>query len=163
MGLGVSFTYSCWFKATSWSTGGGFLTIICKGTPSVNSEYFIVGTPGDLYFYQAFDTANVLASIALGTPTNNVWHHFVIGFDASVNQIFSQFDNGVRVTTNTTTNGIRTSVDPFRFGEAAGQAFSNLAGGRVDEVGLWHRALTTSDVTNLYNGGAGLPLSSFQA
>jgi hypothetical protein len=33
--------------------------------------------------------------------------------------------------------------------------------GLIDEVGFWKRKLTAQEITALYNGGAGLPFSSF--
>lgn len=38
-----------------------------------------------------------------------------------------------------------------------GSAYSGI----YDEAGLWGRALSTDDITALYNGGSGLPYSSF--
>lgn len=42
-----------------------------------------------------------------------------------------------------------------------GQAEGSYFGGRIDEVGAWSRALSGSEITSLYNGGSGLPLSEF--
>jgi hypothetical protein len=33
--------------------------------------------------------------------------------------------------------------------------------GRLAEVGWWNRALDSTEVSNLYNSGAGLPVESF--
>jgi hypothetical protein len=42
-------------------------------------------------------------------------------------------------------------------GPIATGAFS----GMLDEIGFWKRKLTAAEITALYNGGAGLPFSSF--
>ncbi len=44
---------------------------------------------------------------------------------------------------------------------AADDNNANNYNGLLDEVGIWSRALSGSDVSNLYNGGSGLPYGSF--
>ncbi len=83
----------------------------------------------------------------------NDWVHLVITRDTF---------NGLTIYSN----GILNETDAF-VGNGATEAFSptygtvkDLAdrwyGGSIDEVGLWNRSLTSSEVTQLYNGGTGL-------
>lgn len=90
------------------------------------------------------------------------WHHWVITFSfvgSNCSAIF--YKDGSSVASTRTFNQITTSINsntsPWRMGaiDNSGSA-STFYDGDIDEVGTWSRALTSGEVTTLYNGGAGL-------
>lgn len=111
--------------------------------------------------YQDTTNANVALAYSVA-PTTQAWHHLVFGVDMVNSQLFMYLDgggkqtvafaNGPKVAT-VGTNFNMFNTNPNQTGDPAG---------RIDETGVWHgRVLSASDVTTLYNGGAGLPESSF--
>jgi hypothetical protein len=50
------------------------------------------------------------------------------------------------------------SSEPFIIGRYDNDAYAD---GQIDEVGIWSRALSSTEVTKLYNGGAGLQYPFF--
>lgn len=88
------------------------------------------------------------------TFTNSTWTHIVVTQDASNNVIFYINNVSSGTGTQTTKSSLRTEFsvgnnntteDPLDIGWA----------GKVDEVGIWSRALTVSEISSLYNSGAG--------
>lgn len=92
-----------------------------------------------------------------GNYGNNVWHHFVFTYDGTNLKLY--VDNGTAITGTNTGNGTITVVTGFEL--AIFNASYAPTNGLVDEVGFWSRALTSAEVTELYNGGAGLSYDDF--
>jgi hypothetical protein len=89
---------------------------------------------------------------------DNNWHHIVV---TQVGTGAPQFYvDGVAVSSSLSGSGgaatkpaAQTSAIGEYGGYAAGLSFWN---GAIDELGYWSRALSSADVTQLYNGGAGI-------
>jgi hypothetical protein len=161
---GTSLSVSFWISASSWASGGSFTSLMNKGDNAVlNSYNAIIDVPTSKIIISVEDTSLVqfFVSITPGLPTANVFHHVVLVFDATAKTLTGFYDGVNKGTVATNTNAIAVGAQPFYFGPGAG--FSSLANCVTDEAALWHKALTQTDVTNLFNGGAALPLSSFQA
>jgi len=157
------------FANTSFNNGTGLVPWLSKGDDQTgNNQYELINLQSSSYrlLWLAWDTNNTLAATGLTAsntpPTTGAWHHCVVGCDSANQQIFSQYDGGTRATASLTSNGIRALSGAFRLGEWTGVVTGSLDNMTIDECGLWRRALSTADVANLYNGGAGLPFSSFQ-
>jgi hypothetical protein len=93
------------------------------------------------------------SSVDLGTST---WKMVTFVYTASAGTIDIYIDG----TLDHQSTGNRTSLNngtgPFALGSSfalGGQAFN----GGMDEAGIWSKALTTTEITALYNSGSGLP------
>ena len=92
---------------------------------------------------------------------DSAWHFIVMtynGSKATANQ--EMFVDGVLQTeTNTTTGAVANTAD-FCFIGAEGKSGTTLqataVSDHIDEVGFWNIELSQTEVTELYNGGAGL-------
>jgi hypothetical protein len=101
---------------------------------------------------------------------DGAWHHVVATWSAPANTAVdaSQFDlyidgAGPISTTTFTINCNCGGVDSPLSGAQGGQIGTSSAwllyfDGSLDELGAWNRALGSTDVTFLYNGGAGVSL-----
>jgi Concanavalin A-like lectin/glucanases superfamily/Fibronectin type III domain len=92
--------------------------------------------------------------------TRNAWHLFVMGYDGTAGKMFFSVDNGALIYSAAMTPKVNQNSGNFViFNFNTGHVEMT---GRADECGIWNpRALTQADIANLWNGGAGLPLSSF--
>ena len=88
------------------------------------------------------------ASGAIPAPTAGAWHNHVATFDGTTATVYW---DGVSVGTLTILNS---AAETYTFG------LGNFPGA-TDEVGVWNVAKPPTAVAALYNGGAGLPYSSF--
>jgi hypothetical protein len=89
----------------------------------------------------------------LQTPsnlTNSNWYHFVMVHNSSTGGSF--YINGVLVSTYATTGSLCSSTNPLYLGCDNGLGTLNrFLNGKLDDIGIWNRALTTQEVTQLYN------------
>lgn len=91
--------------------------------------------------------------------TQNVWHHVVCVYETATKAQRLYVDGAGPVTAFGTTAMTYTGNE-FRVGTSydagPGRAFeSNSLDGALDELSMWKRALSASEVAWLYNGGAG--------
>jgi len=92
--------------------------------------------------------------------TANAWNHIVVTIGGTGTTDRKIYVNGVDVTASPSGTLTGQTCDQLYIGARNGA--SNFYGGRIDEVGVWNRVLTSAEVTQLYNGGAALayPFSS---
>lgn len=153
-----SVTYQLWFNLSSNVGNHGPFSIWT--TNNVNKFTFVECHPDQTVFLGYYNDA-VGTRTTLSTPAVvlNSWNHLVYGYDAGNSVFWFQLNGAARVTTPMNT------VNPINNGSTI--FFGNLSGaneefaGIMDEYGIWSRALSTTDVANLYNGGNGLPFAQF--
>lgn len=92
------------------------------------------------------------------------WHHLVVSYNSS--NIMTIYFDGNAVSTSSTTS--YTNVANFKtyFGARPNtQGISTTTffhNGKLDDIGIWDRALTQQEITNLYNGVYNLPVELMQ-
>jgi hypothetical protein len=112
---------------------------------------FSFGNDMGVLYHNGVEPAEVIFTpspgsyIGVGTPSANAWH-FVYASRKANGDYSLSIDNGALVTGNAG----ETYYGTFEIG--------NLLNGSIDAVGVWNRALTESEVTELYNNGTGLEL-----
>lgn len=85
-------------------------------------------------------------------PTSGTWNHFCTTFTGSEATLYW---NGSPVASSAYSGSIsEPDTNYFVLGNYPAYPFNPLDG-RIDEVGVWNRALTSTEVTQLYNSGAG--------
>lgn len=115
------------------------------GGVSGGGLYFGVPTPGPELF-------------APGVMTPNVWHH-VVGVRSGGTTLRIYVD-GAQVASGT--GGAAASAPSSFYHRIGGCALGEEGRGiQLDEIGIWARALSPSEVLELYNGGAGLSYDTF--
>jgi hypothetical protein len=92
-------------------------------------------------------------------PEVNIWHNYILSY--SNNNVVSLYVDGQLNGISTNTSGLWAySIDETIFGGR--RLFSGLPehplDGSIDDIGIWNRALTQQEITNLYN--ASLPNTS---
>lgn len=87
------------------------------------------------------------------------WHHIIFEMNAPAGTTEIWFDNVSVATGTAPTSGYGSTTHAQIGTYALGGANAWLGG--IDEVGWWSRILTSGERDALWNGGAGLPYSSF--
>ena len=145
-------SFSTWFYATTLPS--------IKGTASrfhtirTNLGYFIGGihTDDKLLLYITNSAGDVFDARGLTTIQLNAWNHAVL---IANNGNLKIYLNG-----NDDTSGSPTYTGTLDIGKSDGLLQIGTSGdvyfaGKLDEVGIWNRALTSVDVSLLYNKGYG--------
>lgn len=135
-----------WFKPVTFSTEQALLS---KGE-SVNMSFILGVTPssGKLYFGTG---GNITINNSGASLTLNQWNHIAVTWSTSgSNFVVNFYKNGAKNGSTATipkTFGINT--DPFVIGSSI--LYATPAKGFIDEVRLWHPALTEAQIkTNMF-------------
>jgi hypothetical protein len=141
--------------------------------PAMASNFLMAkydGTTFQYFFYHDTTTANGIifgATNTSGAPaishvplTPSTWTHLVGWYDSSTQKVSLRVNDSVTYTGATAAAfaAVTTELEVGGNGSSAG-----TVKGMIDELGFWGRKLTAGEITALYNGGAGLPFSSFTA
>ncbi|MEZ4722267.1 MAG: LamG-like jellyroll fold domain-containing protein [Flavobacteriales bacterium] len=141
-----SFTISAWIRADSLPASGqeGIVVRGLDGSGSGWSVAVFVNDTGSV-FGALVDVAGTQYN-AIGTTaiSNQQWHHVAIVYDTSINTLITYLDgvqNGSAVTAG---NNLRNSTAGMFVGR--GNLVAEAFNGKIDEVSIWNRALTSSEV-----------------
>lgn len=151
---------SLWVKLIN-EIASGIWGFSIKGDSSTHVHYSIgyeynAGTRRAYVNRQRQNNSNnlVRANVTMGTST---WHHLVLTYDGATLQGYL---NGTSMGTLATSgNGVSAGQETFKIGrDSSGYPGGTLGycDANIDEVDVWSRAITSTEVTELYNGGAGL-------
>ena len=103
--------------------------------------------------FEVYDGSVQKAVSANAVAVGGTWYHVVMVFDDSANNMYMYIDN-VKQSEETTVNQISQENNPVWIGaHYNGELYLNAI---VDEVGIWSRALSSTEVSDLYNSGSGL-------
>lgn len=145
-------SYSFWVKSAS-EISANFYTFLWFNRGATGYEYVRYAYNAGTFRIDASnsDVAAIHYNTTLGT-TN--WHHIVWTRLASTGAEVLYLD-GSQVATATENTPFNNGSSAF-VGQPDGGSSGNFFNGRMDEVGVWARVLTSGEVTSLYNAGAGL-------
>jgi hypothetical protein len=150
-------TISAWVQPTGYSGSGIMWAFDLPNTSGhhVLGAYLVSGpnwngaatdsTGGADYFYGETDSE----------VENGAWYHIVVRFNGGLPDVWV---NGIQQPAFGTQLGMTVDeITGVLLGGSTVPAFVGL----IDEVGIWGRDLTGTEIRSLYNDGAGLPFSSF--
>ncbi len=174
--LGVNNAVANWWAATAsisnltpnsaWSLSFWFNSAVFQNSfPSIG-QYTDFTLPNKSFIVDIGDSINTIdfaissgaAQIFLDYPTGGKdadgnWHNLVFTQDTPGGTISCYLD-GVLAGTGTRTIGANASNFPFVIGQPIPSAPMTLI--KISDVGSWLRALTTDEITTLYNSGTPL-------
>lgn len=146
---------SCWINNTSITSG--YIMSIKVRTPLSHSSLFTLGINnpvGEAYIVTCTSYLPMTHSYISSSGANindNTWHHLCAVVDG-VNRTL--YIDGVNVSFDTIGNiAIDNNTDNFTIGGFASGYSSLFYNGSIDEASVWTKALTQSDITEIYNNG----------
>lgn len=152
-----SFSIECWVYPTSGKINED---IISKFTYAIGYRFVSHSTRGKVnglevgLYSNESNKAVVVISGALGLPINT-WQHYVVTYNGSsstsgIKIYVNGTSRALLVAANNLTNTIKT-IEPFKIGTG----YYPFYGGKIDEVCIYSRVLSASEVTQRYNAGVG--------
>jgi len=137
-------TLTGWCKRDTLSNDVILFTIGKTGTANAFGYYI---TSGDDLTFTSF-----ASDYDTGIDVDDTdWHFYAITYDGST--VKTYFD-GSPTTVPSSSKSLHTSASPLVIG--ANFDFDLSFEGKIDEVGLWTRALTGEEISSLWNNGDGL-------
>lgn len=149
-------TVACWAKVNTGQMSNA-PALICKMNIATLRDGYCMFIGGDTFVRILLaDGTNFQEKILSTVLSENTWYHFAFTWDGS-NVI--GYINGAMVDTATAQTRTPTGSNSINFilGRGwNGTDYTNLGlDGNLDEAAVWSRALTVSEITTLYNLGAG--------
>ena len=159
----TSGTISAWIKHDV-NSGGQFIISTFGNANDVNGIWtgslggmvFGLRPDGNPYYATVADnpSAWVVAENASNNLATGVWYNIVF---TKENNTFKVYVNGVldaSITASSTLRSGNSYATPTIGKHSDGSGYVFLNGG-IDDLSIWSRALTTNEITNLYNSGSG--------
>ena len=135
-------TVSAWVQTTSTD----LQEVLSYGT-GATGQVFTVGVWGGQIFISSW--ASPQYTVSAPNVNNGSWHHIAVTYDG--------------INASTYMDGILLDTRAFAINTVLGTAYIGsrvlpleFFNGQIDEVGIWNRALTDAEVSQLYNGGIGV-------
>ena len=150
------FSVSCWIN-TNNVTSSNVPLAKAQNLAPFTGYWFLITSTGNLRFILSNDlnSPNWLAIENSTTLSTSTWYHCVMTYDGSKSStgLKVYVDNALNtqnVISNTLTGSTSNSIN-FKIGARNNGFFYN---GLIDEVAVFNKELSASEVTELYNSGA---------
>ena len=147
-------TLSAWFKTNGYNNQN-YQTIISKRDTYWTCEYLISLS----YHQDIIHDTKVITARTLGmgngeqlwsstSYTPNVWEHWIVVYNNGQAKIYK---NGILDASQNFALVPDKQNCPILFGKNTSLDNSEQFYGKLDDIGIWNRALTQQEITNLYN------------
>jgi hypothetical protein len=160
---GTSFTFAFWANTPNTSYG-----MVISKTSGGDAREFQTGlNTGGIVEFRLFPDGTFANSLVIRTSASsfsaNTWNFFVFRYDSSAATIGISINGGAFTSLGSIPAITQTNTNPLNLG-----AFVNTSGGlnytgQLASVGFWKRALSASEVTALFNNGAGRTYASLDS
>jgi hypothetical protein len=155
-------TISLWFNANDATMPADGYSLVSYGATTSDCSQAGGRFELGMYFNPAISAKSikidgVCTAISASTTYSNGWHNFVATYDNSLGNLFSYskiyidgvFVTGLNYIPNTIMNTL--NLTNFTVGKSPSSPTQRFYNGLIDEIGIWNRALTQQEITNLYN------------
>ena len=154
-----NFSISFWFKMDSIGTDPNssyypFIDFRPSSSSTAAPSFYISTQTG--YRFYVWNGSGLVANYNT-TPSTGQWYHGAYTRDGTTGTIYL---NGSAVATGTDSTNYNTTPAPRIGGPPSGVTASYLDG-KIDEVALFGSALSSSDITAIYNSGTPADLSGY--
>jgi len=147
-----AFSVSVWiFKHTEAS----YDTILGAIGDGANKYGYMATNAGKLWFRWVINSTEATAILGATELDTGVWYHVVFWYDGTNTRIY--LNGNSTPDAQGTSSGVVTIDGDIWFGANPFSLGINWYDGHIDECGIWTRALTTAEISELYNSGSGLP------
>ncbi len=145
LNLNTSFTYTAWIKPQNVT---GDKMIISKGTTGQWYVYFSLN--GNKLYVATYDDSTVATLDGLTVLSASGWSHVVVSYDGSSLKLYVNgvLDNSTSSLINPSTGGTQ-----FTYIGRPTYTSGSYFNGLIDDTRIYNRALTTSEINQLYKAG----------
>ena len=148
----IDFSVGFWVYIDSGSTFSSdqFIAGVWKSSGNNREWMFLFDAGTSKIQFSISNDGNNQSSIVTGALSADTWYNIVGVYDASEGK--KLYVNGSEVS-NDSEKGVYEGTGGFFMG--CFEANTNYFDGRIDEFNLWHRVLTSDNISDFYNSGNG--------
>jgi hypothetical protein len=164
LNLDSNFTITSWFKSdTIYDIPGTVKMILSKHRNGITSDGYVYGVWNNSYssisrgivnFSGAPKfTAEAYPKDSVGDVFINKWYHFIVSYTKSTGEL-KYYLNGLLIDTKNINYSISNNNLGMIIGaewQISGSGKKSFFNGKIDDIGIWNRVLTQTEITNLYN------------
>jgi len=163
-----SFSISCWVNSDVNPSGAYYTVFAADNASSVGFALFThPGTSGRLRFEIGTDGVNWRNIYSTNPLSSGTWYHVVVVVDRATNSGQMYIDGVLQSNASDTGTAagslsvVGTIPTKANYWGASDNVALTYWSGKIDDGAMWDRALTSAEVSAIYNAGnAGNPLSS---
>jgi hypothetical protein len=162
-----AFSASVWIKTTS--TTYGYILSKSEGSTTFRGYALFLNSDGSFSFALRNTTVvpinQIYVTSSVTGKNDGLWHHLIVTYDgSSIASHVKFYIDGVLVGTTVNGNTLTdTILNTASFNVSGRTDGSGPIAGRLDEISVWGRELSLSDVTSIYNSGQPNDLSVHSA
>ena len=153
----ISFTISIWVKP---------ITIYSDGESYIQFG-LMQDVPRDIMIHHSFNglafrVGNAVLALNSADTLYNNWQNFVISYTGNVMIVYK---NGILYGSAINSNQLEINLTMMGIGRhwwgtTSNNNTSTRFYGKIDDIGIWNRALTPQEITNLYNSQVSQPCTT---
>ncbi|NDA64561.1 MAG: LamG domain-containing protein, partial [Chitinophagia bacterium] len=157
--ISSSFTISTWIKTmpASYGTGNEYHSIIQKWGNSGDASYMLGIHPNGKPFFYTHNSNSIGQYTSTGVHSDSIlsldsWHQLTFTYQSGIgkfylNGVLNKVDSQMLSPMITSQSILFCSNESYIGYYPSALAFE----GKLDDIGIWNRALTPQEITNLYN------------
>jgi hypothetical protein len=160
---GTSFTYAFWANAVNITNTQA---LIVKATTDGDNREFHIIIEGSRVQFEVYPDSTYAnrKEISIASGAVNTWNFYVCRYDSSGGGTMGISINGGAFTSAGSVGAItQTKTNPLTLGCYQNTASGLNYTGQLASIGFWKRALSASEVTQLWNSGAGRTYASLDS
>jgi hypothetical protein len=147
---GSGMTMSCWIYPTHAVSGYPNFDGICGLRNNSNADFYLLQLSSTNMEARFRNSSGVNYDIVYTGFQLNTWQHYVLSYDGSNLKLYK---NGTLVGTTSASGSITSTSVAFMVGMLPFQATNFQFTGKIDDVTIWNKALSASEVNSLYSCG----------
>ena len=153
VGITGDVSFSFWFEYTGTSQQGLIQSFNTRTL--VNNTFNIHYSSNKLQVQTKSSTGSFFTQASSTTLSASTLYHIVVTYDSATEAVDIYINDSLDANSNYVHSNSTTSdfANGFDVGMRVTSLFLN---GKMDEIGIWNRELTSTEVTELYNSGSGL-------
>ena len=150
LNYGRNFSLSYWinsgaYKSYSGQIGAVVISSLSNGLSWPNNWESLFVINGSTHGF-----GNGSVGVGAGNVLQNTWYNIICTYD-SATMTMKVFNNGTQTNFNNSFVYNKTT-NRIVFGGRANTPVNYFFEGKLDDIGIWNRALTQQEITNLFNG-----------
>lgn len=152
-----SHTYSVWVRITGSNTWQHFITRNDGASHPLLQQFYLRRGSGGSIELQNSPNGNIVHTANTLNSTNPQWHHIVAVVDVNALKSYLYLD-GVKIDSSSLSTPLNYNNNNGKLWIGVENPIVSLPSGpqyfqgKLDDIGIWNRALTQSEITQLYNG-----------
>ncbi len=115
---------------------------------NTNADFYILHLSTTSVEARFRNSSGTNYDIVFSSLVPSAWNHFAMTYNGST---LTLYHNGVSVGTQSASGNITSSAEPFYIGNLPFQTTNFYLNGQMDDVTLWSKSLSASEVSAIYN------------